>query len=136
MKLKRIVLLRRDSERLGTLLLEHTDVPAAIIQLLDDKLSRAKLVESLDEAVNVVTMDSLVVVRRPPQSRVRELRLVYPDDAAPAQGSVSVLSPLGVCVLGHLEGELCDVGDMQFLDGTMVESVNRAPLARAGGDSR
>ncbi len=133
MKLKRIVLLRRDSERLGALLSGRANAQSAVIRLLDDKLSRAELVDSLDDVVHIVTMGSVVVVRRPAQSRPRVLRLVYPDEAAPAEGLISVLSPLGACVLGHPVGEICDAGGMQFLDAMLIESVNPRPESRAGG---
>ncbi|MCC6902411.1 MAG: GreA/GreB family elongation factor [Polyangiaceae bacterium] len=133
MTLKRIVLLRRDSERLGALLSGRANAENAVIRLLDDKLSRADLVESLDEAAHIVTMDSIVAVRRPSQSRPRVLRLVYPDEAVPEGGRISVLSPLGACVLGHPEGEVCDSGGMPLLEAMVVESVTRMPESRAGG---
>jgi regulator of nucleoside diphosphate kinase len=66
---------------------------------MDDLLDTASVVPSRDVAPDVVTMYSQVLVRDAHGGEQR-LTLCYPDDAEPAQGFISVLSPVGLALLG------------------------------------
>jgi len=72
--------------------------------ILDDTVPLADLVDSRQVAGDVVTMNSQVEVRLASGERSR-FTLVYPADAEPAMGRVSVLSPLGASLLGLRVGD-------------------------------
>ncbi len=66
---------------------------------MDDLLDTASVVPSREVPPDVVTMYSQVLVRDAQGSEQR-LTLCYPDDAEPAAGFISVLSPVGLALLG------------------------------------
>jgi regulator of nucleoside diphosphate kinase len=74
--------------------------PAAIHALLDD----ASIVPSRTVAPDIVTMYSQVMLRFTDDDVRRKLTLCYPGDANPALGRVSVLSPIGLGLLGQRVG--------------------------------
>ena len=67
---------------------------------LPDALDLAEQVSSPEVPPDVVTMYSQIEILEAGESRPRKLTLCYPDDAEPAQGFVSVLSPVGASLLG------------------------------------
>jgi regulator of nucleoside diphosphate kinase len=72
---------------------------------LADLLDAADLVASREIDPDVVTMYSRVVVADEPGDACRTLVPVYPADAEPESGCVSVLSPIGAALLGRSVGE-------------------------------
>lgn len=66
------------------------------------ELARARVVG--DIGPNVVTMNSQVAYADD-SDRPSKVTVVYPWDASPANGRVSVLAPLGTALLGAREGE-------------------------------
>lgn len=87
-----------DHARLARLQREavHDDAAAA----LDDVLSGADVVDARQVSPDIVTMHSQVLLADPVSGRRTTLTLVYPSDAEPARGFVSVLSPVGASLLG------------------------------------
>ena len=75
--------------------------PGPIGELLD----AAQVVPSRAVAPDVVTMNSQLLLRDPKTDARSQLTLCYPADAEPAQGFVSVLSPVGRALLGLRVGE-------------------------------
>ena len=69
-------------------------------QLLDG----AELVPSTALPANVVSMNSEVEVLDPALGRPQRLTLCYPADANADQGRISVLSPVGLSLLGRPVG--------------------------------
>lgn len=76
--------------------------------LLDGELWRATVVEQRDVPPDVVTMNSEVVYEDCSTGARRTVRIVYPDDADPGHGWISVLAPLGTALLGLRVGQLFD----------------------------
>lgn len=72
----------------------------ALQQLLDS----AELLPSVDLPADVVSMNSEVRVMEPASGQVQQLTLCYPSDALPDQGRISVLSPVGLGLLGLAVG--------------------------------
>jgi len=66
---------------------------------------QANVVPSRKVAPDVVTLYSLIEVQRPGQPTRQKLALCYPDDAEPEQGFLSVLSPMGMALLGLRLGD-------------------------------
>ena len=68
-------------------------------------LAASDLVASPAVAPSVATMYSQLLVREATLTAPVKLTLCYPDDAEPARGFISVLSPLGTALLGRRSGE-------------------------------
>ena len=72
---------------------------------LADELSRADVVPEERMPANVVRMHSRVTYLDENSGRRREVELVYPEEADPTRGKISVLAPVGSALLGLAEGQ-------------------------------
>ena len=104
LSLPEITLTRRDADRLDSLI-DAFDLfrggPTGAFLLRE--IARARIVEA--PAPGIVAMGSLVTFRDE-TGRVTTARLVYPAEAAGANGdAVSVLTPAGAALLGLGEGQ-------------------------------
>jgi regulator of nucleoside diphosphate kinase len=70
--------------------------PGAMRDILDS----ANVVRPDTLSPDVITMNSQVLVEDVVSRRARKLTLCYPQDAEPASGFISVLSPVGSSLLG------------------------------------
>lgn len=70
---------------------------------LTDLLDSAELIDSAQVRPDVVTLYSQVLVTQD-DGEQRKLTLCYPDDAEPNAGFISVLSPVGLALLGRCVG--------------------------------
>jgi regulator of nucleoside diphosphate kinase len=68
-------------------------------------LDAARIVPAKDVPSDIVTMNSRVVIADAGGANSRAVRLVYPEEADPARGDISVLSPLGNALLGARTGD-------------------------------
>lgn len=109
-----IVVTALDFDRLQQLVGSATG-PAA--EQLDAELARARIVSPDELAPDVVAMNSDVTYEDLTAGSRRTVRVVYPRDAEPARGRVSVLAPLGAALLGLRVG--------QEIDGPMPRGVHR-----------
>jgi len=73
-------------------------------EVLGELLDVAETVPSTDIDPDVVTMNSQVLVSDEASGEQRKLTVCYPDDAEPNRGFVSVLSPVGLALLGQRVG--------------------------------
>ena len=73
-------------------------------QSIDAVLDDARVVPSRRVAPDIVTMYSQVLLRFVDDGNKRKLTLCYPQDAEPQFGFVSVLSPIGLSLLGQQVG--------------------------------
>ena len=71
---------------------------------IDAVLDDARVVPSRRVAPDIVTMYSQVLLRFADDGSKRKLTLCYPQDAEPQFGFVSVLSPIGLSLLGQPVG--------------------------------
>lgn len=71
---------------------------------LSEKLETCTLIDAVDIPPTVITMNTEAEVRDEATGHVTRLTLVYPRDANIATGRVSVLTPVGVALLGLAEG--------------------------------
>lgn len=101
-----IVVAESDALRLAFLLgAAAAQRDAAHLRELRDELERALVVRAEDLPPGVITMHSEVGVLDLESELRTEVTLVYPHDAAPASGRVSVLAPLGTALLGYRVGD-------------------------------
>lgn len=97
-----------DLKRLRTVAARHADGPhAEIAEQLETELERAK-VSKLDPEHAFVTMGARVAVTSTQTGSEREFVLAWPEEADPAGGRISVLSPMGAAVLGLSVGDAID----------------------------
>nr|WP_306265028.1 nucleoside diphosphate kinase regulator [Pararhizobium sp. IMCC3301] len=77
--------------------------PALANRLLDE-IGRARIVKSARMPKNVVSIGSVVTYRDETTGQQKTVTLVYPEDADIAHQRVSVMTPIGVALLGLAEG--------------------------------
>lgn len=92
-----------DHVRLAALL--RTADTSEVDARLDDELERAIILPSAAMPANVVTMNSRFTFTDVETNRASTVQLVYPSDADPAQGKLSVFAPLGAALLGLAVGQ-------------------------------
>ena len=101
--------------------------------VLDDLLAQADITSSRSVRADVVTMYSRVELVDVHTHRRQVVTLCYPQDAEPAAGFISVLSPVGISLLGLRAG---DVARWQTPHGeecaAVIESIQFQP--EASGD--
>jgi regulator of nucleoside diphosphate kinase len=103
-----MIITRNDHQRL----LELIETPSVKIKmpLLIDKLSsglrNARLLSQDEIRKNIVTMNSRVKLRDVISGREADITVTYPDEADPGNRRVSVLSEIGVALLGKKEGDV------------------------------
>ncbi|HEY8554413.1 MAG TPA: nucleoside diphosphate kinase regulator [Burkholderiales bacterium] len=103
-----IFVTRSDLQRLQRLIdnaLQRLDVDASYLEQLAARLDGARPVSPTVVPRDIVTMNSRVRLRLPETGQTVEYTLVFPEDAEPAAGRVSVLAPLGAALLGAREGD-------------------------------
>mgnify|MGYP001028903784 CR=1 FL=1 len=101
-----ITITRLDLQRLERLLDSLDDYgPAA--QALEAELARANVVGHDEVPAGVVTMNSRVFCREEGSGKEYHLTLVYPHEAG-AEGTVSILAPVGSALLGLSVGQHID----------------------------
>jgi regulator of nucleoside diphosphate kinase len=98
------VLTELDHVRLATLSSRGSKDRLPRSQSIDAVLDDARVVPSRRVASDIVTMYSQVLLRFGPDGVKRKLTLCYPHDAEPQFGFVSVLSPIGLSLLGQQVG--------------------------------
>lgn len=100
-----ITITNQDLDRL-TLLVRNYH--SSLTEALDVELARAAVVAQTEIAGDVVTMNSDVVYEDSATGSRRQVRVVYPKDANPDRGWVSILAPLGSALLGLRVGQSID----------------------------
>ncbi len=96
-----------DHQRLTRLMARASAEPGLLPLLgaLDELLSCSDLVEPARVPPDVVTMYSQVVLEDLAGGAPGKFTVCYPEDAEPARGFVSVLSPVGTGLLGLRVGD-------------------------------
>lgn len=96
---------------------------------LADELERAIVVQKEQVPADVVTMHARCIYVDERLGTPREFELVYPDEADPAAGKVSVLTPVGSALLGLRVGQAIA---WDFPDGS-VRRLQVAAVTQAAG---
>ncbi len=92
-----------DRERLGSLVAYAEDPD---VFELEHEIERAIVVDPGQVAGDVVTMNSRARLQL--DGEALEVTLVYPEDADPGAGNVSVCSGIGTAIVGYREGDAVD----------------------------
>lgn len=97
----------QDYNRLRQLLAELTRQSRGMqagSELLEEILDLARVVHPETVPGNVVTMNSRVLFEDLATLESGTVTIVYPADADPSSGRISILSPVGAALLGESEG--------------------------------
>ena len=134
---KRIYITEQDRERLGAsiaLLRESPDKrELPHVEQLEREIERAEIIgDPKDVPGDVITMHSRVRLRDVHGGAEQELTLVYPPEADPEQGLISVLAALGTAMLGYRVGDTFDVDLPKGTKSFRVEEIPYQP--EAAGD--
>jgi regulator of nucleoside diphosphate kinase len=106
-----LILSARDAEVLALMLGERRRshaLEAAAADALADLLVQARLVPHDELPAERVAMNSKATYREEPHGMSRSVVLVHPIEADAAVGRISVLSPIGLALLGRSVGSLVD----------------------------
>ena len=105
MQLPSIMMTTDDMRRLSLLADTNKKRFPRIAQYLEREIDRAKVVPAQADLAGSVRMGSWVTYREETTGRVREVKLVYPDDANIDLNRISVLSPVGAALIGLSAGQ-------------------------------
>jgi regulator of nucleoside diphosphate kinase len=79
--------------------------PSVLVDALEAELNRAEVVTSSAVPGHVFTMNTCAQLTDTSTGECSEYTLVFPGEANPQQGKLSVLSELGVALLGFSVGD-------------------------------
>jgi regulator of nucleoside diphosphate kinase len=118
---------RADHERLTRLAGSLSNSSPDLADDLFGELDRARVVDSLERRPEIVRMGSTLRFTTD-SGEERTVKLVFPAEADIAEGKVSVLTPIGIALIGLAAGQSMD---WTARDGRVhrltVESVGEAP---------
>lgn len=97
------------------------------LDALDGELSRGQVVPPGAVPANVVTMNSKVRIRDLGTDREETFTVVFPGTADPTMGRTSVLSPVGMAVLGRRAGDVVEGPLRQWMRPARIEEVVSQP---------
>lgn len=125
-----LIVSARDAEVLALMLGERRRAPALEADAADalaELLLEARLVPHERLPADRIAMNSKVIYREEPDGEHRSVILVHPIDADASVGRVSVLSPIGLALLGRTPESLVDVAlpGGRFLTARILETVRR-----------
>ncbi|MBU2102955.1 MAG: transcription elongation factor GreA [Candidatus Omnitrophota bacterium] len=79
------------------------------IHELEDKLSRAEIIDNSKSALDAVCVGVKVKLSDLDSGEEIEYSLVGPDEANPVEGLISIVSPVGKALLGHKVDEVVEI---------------------------
>jgi regulator of nucleoside diphosphate kinase len=99
-----IMLSAKDYSRLSALAHAARNRMPGLASELAEEVGRAHVLGRDEAADNFVGMNDDVRFRDDVTGRVRQVRLVYPDEADISQGKISVMTPVGTALIGLQTG--------------------------------
>ncbi|MFY9381031.1 MAG: GreA/GreB family elongation factor [Eubacteriales bacterium] len=81
--------------------------PSKTVKGLESELRRAVIVDPMGISSDVITMNSRAIIELNGEEET-EVLLVYPQDADPANKKLSILSPIGMALIGCKEGSVIE----------------------------
>lgn len=102
--LPQVVLSRSTLDRLENMAEAAVKRTPETAERLLEELSRAVVVDDAELPEDVVAIGSRVTYRDEASGKERTVQLVFPEDADIAAGRISVMTPIGVALLGLPKG--------------------------------
>ena len=104
-----IVLTATDERRIAELLrMKSAQLDPGTVDLLEEELGRARIVEPAEIPADIVTMNSVVSFEDLDSGARFRVTLVYPSATSGTEGRVSILAPIGSALLGLAVGDAID----------------------------
>lgn len=104
------------------------------LEMLEEELDRAEVVEPDAIPHDVVTMNSEVRLKDLDSGEIRTYRLIFPAQAR-AENSISVLAPIGTAMLGYRVGSVIEWRVPKGIRRLKVlEVIYQPEAARVSGD--
>lgn len=98
-----------------------------LLCVLKSKIDEAQVLEPCEMPGDVVTMNSLVRVRDLGTREVESYTLVYPAFADIKKNCLSILTPVGIALLGLRQGETAECSSLLGPNRLRVEQVEFQP---------
>ena len=95
------------------------------------EIDRARVIDPARVPDDTVTMHSTVRLRDAGRAAPEVYTLVYPDEASPHLGKLSVLTPVGTALLGTRVGDVVRVATADGVRRIRVEAILHQPEAAA-----
>jgi len=121
-----------DYSRLHDLVITARQFASANTELLDSlesELARAKIVSPEEIPPYLVTMNTCVHLTDLASGEDLKVTLVYPSDAKRQKGNLSILSDLGVAIIGFSVGDTIEWNSPDGLRQLKVNSIDFQPEA-------
>lgn len=126
-----IYITKTDRERLGNLieLVRNQDDRANLsyVNKLEDELEYAEVVASEEIPPDVVTMRSTVRLRDLDKNEEQIYSIVFPTEANPDEGKISILAPLATALLGFRLGDTVEFQAPSRLRRLKIEEILYQP---------
>lgn len=130
MKKRQIFITEFDKKRLNELIASACDLEEENCDHLDDliqELNRAKIVDPKEVPADVITMNSMVVLKDLETDKNTTYTLSFPNDADINLGQISVLAPIGTAILGYREGDIIEWSVPSGKKRLMVDKILYQP---------
>jgi len=129
---RNIFLSSLDLARLRDLLITarqfHT-APSTILDALEREIGRAQIVPSNEIPPYVVTMNTCVCIVDAETGEEAKYTLVYPNAADLTQGKLSILSDMGVAIIGFSVGDTIEWEFPQGIRRVRINAIHFQPEA-------
>ncbi len=99
------------------------------LEALEREISRAEKVESMRIAPEFITMNSVVQVMDEKTNKTWTIKIVYPDEADFKKGNVSILSPLGIALIGNKVGNTVQFDAPSGIVTISIQQIDYQPEA-------
>lgn len=117
-----------DNERLGHLIrLSRNGGDKGYLRRLEEELEFAEVVEPREIPPNVVTMRSRVRFKDLDTGEESAYTIVFPTEAEPDEGRISILAPLATALLGRRSGETVEFQAPTRLRKLRIEEILYQP---------
>jgi regulator of nucleoside diphosphate kinase len=128
------ITMTEENHRVLSDLVEAVTVAPFLAEFLSQEIDRAHLVPSNEVGPDVVTLGSTVRFRERSSGATRLVRLVLPSEENSASGRLSILTPVGIALIGLSVGQEMEwsTRDGRTLGLTLLD-VAHQPEAEASG---
>lgn len=99
------------------------------LKQLNEELEKAKVVNPQDIPKNIITMNSTVRIRDLSSGEKKDFTLVFPSDARIEEGKISILSAVGIALIGYRVGDVIEWQVPSGLKRLKIEQILYQPEA-------
>jgi regulator of nucleoside diphosphate kinase len=103
--------------------------PFALVEKLEKEINHAVVVSSCSIPNHILTMNSCARLTDMTSGQSEEYTLVFPGEADQLQGKLSVLSELGIALIGFSAGSTINWESAEGSRTTRIDRVNFQPEA-------